>query len=156
MARCLAGCCPAGFRGRRKTILISAVNFVIGALLCSLAPNEHVLLGARLLLGIAVGVASLPRRLYLSEVAPQSVRGSLISMYQLMITIGIVIAFLSNTFLATYATIDGTVGGHWRVMLGVIAVPAAIMFIGVWFLPESPRWLFLNGFRERAIEVFKL
>ena len=142
--------------GRRKTILISAVNFVIGALLCSLAPNEHVLLGARFLLGIAVGVASFTAPLYLSEVAPQSVRGSLISMYQLMITIGIVIAFLSNTFLATYATIDGTVGGHWRVMLGVIAVPAAIMFIGVWFLPESPRWLFLNGFRERAIEVFRL
>jgi MFS transporter, SP family, galactose:H+ symporter len=76
-------------------------------------------------------------------------------MYQLMITIGIVIAFLSNTFLATYATIGGVTGGHWRVMLGVIAIPAAVMFIGVFFLPESPRWLFLKGFRERAIEVFR-
>ncbi len=142
--------------GRRKTILISAINFVIGALLCAFAPNEHVLMGARFVLGIAVGVASFTAPLYLSEVAPQSVRGSLISMYQLMITIGIVIAFLSNTFLATYAIIDGTTGGHWRIMLGVIAVPAAIMFIGVWFLPESPRWLFLKGFRERAIEVFRL
>ena len=141
--------------GRRKTILISAINFIIGALLCAFAPNEHVLIGARFLLGIAVGVASFTAPLYLSEIAPQSVRGSLISMYQLMITIGIVIAFLSNTFLATYATFGGVTGGHWRIMLGVIAIPAAVMFIGVCFLPESPRWLFLKGFRERAIDVFK-
>jgi MFS transporter, SP family, galactose:H+ symporter len=141
--------------GRRKTILISAINFIIGALLCAFAPNEHVLIGARFLLGIAVGVASFTAPLYLSEIAPQSVRGSLISMYQLMITIGIVIAFLSNTFLATYATFGGVTGGHWRIMLGVIAIPAAVMFTGVCFLPESPRWLFLKGFRERAIDVFK-
>ena len=76
-------------------------------------------------------------------------------MYQLMITIGIVIAFLSNTFLATDVTIGGVTGGHWRIMLGVIAIPAAIVLIGVYFLPESPRWLFLKGFRERAIEVFE-
>ena len=141
--------------GRRRTLLVSAINFIIGALLCAVAPNEHVLIGARFILGIAVGIASFTAPLYLSEVAPQSVRGSLISMYQLMITIGIVIAFLSNTFLATYATIGGVTGGHWRIMLGVIAIPAAIMFIGVYFLPESPRWLFLKGFRERAIEVFE-
>src|SRR5258708_30247813 len=76
-------------------------------------------------------------------------------MYQLMITIGIVLAFLSNTWLASYATFGGITGGHWRIMLGVIAIPAAIMFLGVLFLPESPRWLFLNGFKDRAIAVFK-
>lgn len=141
--------------GRRKTILISAVNFVIGAILCAFASNEHMLLAARFLLGIAVGVASFTAPLYLSEVSPQSVRGSMISMYQLMITIGIVLAFLSNTWLATYATFGGVTGGHWRIMLGIIAIPAAIMFIGVYFLPESPRWLFLKGFQERAINVFK-
>ena len=141
--------------GRRRTILVSAVNFIIGALLCAFAPNEQVLIGARFVLGLAVGVASFTAPLNLSEVPPQSVRGSLISMYQLMITIGIVLAFLSNTFLATSIAIDGVVGGHWRVMLGIIAVPALIMFIGVYFLPESPRWLFLKGFREQAIEVFR-
>jgi SP family galactose:H+ symporter-like MFS transporter len=98
--------------GRRRTLLVSAINFIIGALFCAVAPNEHVLIGARFILGIAVGIASFTAPLYLSEVAPQSVRGSLISLYQLMITIGIVIAFLSNTFLATYATIDGVTGGH--------------------------------------------
>lgn len=141
--------------GRRKTILFSAVNFIVGALFCAFATSPHHLEIARFILGIAVGVASFTAPLYLSEISPQSVRGSLISMYQLMITIGIVMAFLSNTWLATYATFGGVVGGHWRIMLGIIAIPAAVMFIGVWFLPESPRWLFLKGLKERAVAVFK-
>lgn len=141
--------------GRRNTILVSAVNFIVGAILCALAPNEQFLIGARFILGIAVGVASFTAPLYLSEISPQVVRGSMISMYQLMITIGIVLAFLSNTWLATYATFGGVTGGHWRIMLGVISIPAAIMFIGVFFLPESPRWLFLKGFQEKAIAVFR-
>lgn len=141
--------------GRRRTILLSAVNFIIGSILCAYAPNEHVLIGARLILGLAVGIASFTAPLYLSEIAPQSVRGSLISMYQLMITIGIVMAFLSNTWLATYANIGGEVGGHWRMMLGIIALPAAVMFVGVFFLPESPRWLFMQGLREKAVDVFR-
>lgn len=140
--------------GRRKTILISAVIFVIGSLFCSVATSESLLVVARLFLGIAVGVASFTAPLYLSEISPQKVRGSLISMYQLMITIGIVLAFLSNTWLASYATFNGVTGGHWRLMLGIIAIPAALMFVGVLFLPESPRWLFLKGFKDRAVAVF--
>jgi len=76
-------------------------------------------------------------------------------MYQLMITIGIVLAFLSNTWLGSYATIGGVTGGHWRLMLGIISIPAALMFLGVIFLPESPRWLFLKGQKENAVSVFK-
>ena len=78
----------------------------------------------------------------------------MISMYQLMITIGIVIAFASDAWLASYATFGGVTGGHWRVMLGIIAVPAAIMFAGVLFLPESPRWFFMKGRKSDAIAVF--
>jgi SP family galactose:H+ symporter-like MFS transporter len=141
--------------GRRKTILISAVIFVVGSILCSISPSEHLLIGARLFLGVAVGVASFTAPLYISEISPRKVRGSLISMYQLMITIGIVLAFLSNTWLATYLTFGGKTGGHWRLMLGVIAIPAAIMFVGVLFLPESPRWLFLKGLKDRAVAVFE-
>jgi len=140
--------------GRRKTILISALIFIVGSLFCSLAPNAYVLIGARLVLGVAVGVASFTAPLYLSEISPQSVRGSMISMYQLMITIGIVIAFVSDAWLASYATFGGITGGHWRIMLGIIALPALIMFIGVLFLPESPRWLFLKGRKGNALEVF--
>jgi MFS transporter, SP family, galactose:H+ symporter len=141
--------------GRRKTILISAVIFVMGSVLSSISPSEHLLIGARLFLGIAVGVASFTAPLYISEISPRNVRGRLVSMYQLMITIGIVLAFLSNTWLASYATFGGVTGGHWRIMLGVIAIPATIMFVGVLFLPESPRWLFLKGFKDRAVAVFK-
>ena len=141
--------------GRRKTILVSAVIFIVGSIVCSIAADPHTLILARFFLGIAVGVASFTAPLYLSEISPQRIRGSMISMYQLMITIGIVLAFLSNTWLATYATIGGVTGGHWRIMLGIIAVPAAVMFLGVLFLPESPRWLFLKGYKDQAIGVFQ-
>jgi SP family galactose:H+ symporter-like MFS transporter len=141
--------------GRRKTILFSAIIFIIGSLACAMAPVEHVLIIARFFLGIAVGMASFTAPLYLSEISPQAVRGGLISMYQLMITIGIVLAFASDTWLASYATIGGVKGGHWRMMLGVIAIPAAIMFLGVLFLPESPRWLCLKGLQKRAEDVFR-
>jgi MFS transporter, SP family, galactose:H+ symporter len=141
--------------GRRKTILISAVIFVLGSIICSVAADPHILILARFFLGIAVGVASFTAPLYLSEISPQRVRGSMISMYQLMITIGIVLAFLSNTWLAKYATFDGVTGGHWRLMLGIIAIPAAVMFLGVIFLPESPRWLFLKGEKAKAVSVFQ-
>jgi MFS transporter, SP family, galactose:H+ symporter len=140
--------------GRRKTILISALIFIVGSLLCSFATSADILIGARFILGIAVGVASFTAPLYLSEISPLSVRGAMISMYQLMITIGIVIAFASDAWLASYATFGGVTGGHWRVMLGIIAVPAAIMFAGVLFLPESPRWFFMKGRKSDAIAVF--
>ena len=145
----------SSYLGRRRTILISAVIFVTGSLCCAFSPNEHILIASRFLLGIAVGVASFTAPLYLSEISPQSVRGSMISMYQLMITIGILIAALSDTWLGLYATFGGVTGGHWRIMLGVISIPAALMFVGVFFLPESPRWLFLKALKEDAIAVFK-
>jgi MFS transporter, SP family, galactose:H+ symporter len=141
--------------GRRGAILISALIFVAGSIACAFAPDPRILIIARFFLGIAIGVASFTAPLYLSEISPQRVRGSMISMYQLMITIGIVLAFLSNTWLGSYAVIDGATGGHWRIMLGVIAIPAAIMFLGVLLLPESPRWLFLKGRKEKAVSVFE-
>jgi SP family galactose:H+ symporter-like MFS transporter len=141
--------------GRRGAILVSAVIFILGSLASALARDANTLIAARFFLGIAIGVASFTAPLYLSEISPQKIRGSLISMYQLMITIGIVLAFLSNTWFGTYAVIEGMTGGHWRVMLGVITVPAAVMFLGVLFLPESPRWLFLKGKKDLAVSVFE-
>jgi SP family galactose:H+ symporter-like MFS transporter len=151
--------------GRRGAILISAVIFVIGSLVCAFSPDAHMLILARFFLGIAIGVASFTAPLYLSEISPQRVRGAMISMYQLMITIGIVLAFLSNTWLANYANFDWLLGDHykamlgagnWRVMLGIVAVPAFLMFVGVLFLPESPRWLFLKGKKALAVSVFEM
>ncbi len=171
--------------GRRKTLLFSAALFTVGSVICAVAPTPHFLIGARFILGIAVGVASFTAPLYLAEIAPQSVRGALISMYQLMITIGILIAFMSDTFFSSnvdagvltgvpehlnqmantetrflhtwLSNVFDTTRNHevWRWMLGVIAFPAILMGIGVLFLPESPRWLFLNGLKEHAVGVFK-
>jgi SP family galactose:H+ symporter-like MFS transporter len=164
--------------GRRGTILISALVFAVGSIFCALAPSAGALIAARFFLGIAVGMASFVAPLYLSEIAPQSVRGALIAMYQLMITIGIVIAFLSDTFFATYAnlqplattiseSLSSVAGGRgqmvmeayfampWRWMLGVIAIPALLMFVGMLFLPESPRWLVLKNRVAQARAVLQ-
>ncbi|MFI0348299.1 MAG: sugar porter family MFS transporter [Chthoniobacterales bacterium] len=140
--------------GRKKTMLLSALIFAGGSLFCALSSSANQLILARFVLGTAVGVASFTAPLYLAEISPQKVRGSLISMYQLMITIGIMISYFSDTYFAT-ATLNGVQGGHWRLMLGMIALPASLMFCAMLVLPESPRWLFLKGFQERGIGVFR-
>lgn len=141
--------------GRKKTMLVSAFIFIVGSLYCSISASASELIGARFLLGIAVGVASFTAPLYLSEISPQRVRGSMISMYQLMITIGIMMAYFSDMYFGTTAMINQQIGGHWRVMLGIIALPASLMFLGMLILPESPRWLFLKGFQSHGIDVFR-
>ncbi|EGS2004019.1 MULTISPECIES: galactose/proton symporter [Enterobacter] len=118
--------------GRKKSLMIGAILFVAGSLFSAAAPNVEVLLVSRVLLGLAVGVASYTAPLYLSEIAPEKIRGSMISMYQLMITIGILGAYLSDTAFSY--------SGAWRWMLGVIIIPAVLLLIGVFFLPDSPRW----------------
>ncbi|MDD2235803.1 MAG: sugar porter family MFS transporter [Kiritimatiellae bacterium] len=139
--------------GRKSTLLIGAVIFALGSLCCSIAPTAGILIGARFVLGIAVGIASFTAPMYLSEIAPRSIRGALVSMYQLLITIGIVLAFMSDTYFATYCRIHEVLGGHWRLMLGSLVVPSTLMFIAVFFLPESPRWLLLKGRSEHARRV---
>ncbi|GAB3039162.1 sugar porter family MFS transporter [Oleiagrimonas citrea] len=131
--------------GRRRTLIISASLFVIGSVLCAFAWSPAFLLVARFLLGIAIGVAAFTAPLYLAEVAPQETRGAMISMYQLMITIGILGAFLSNLWFSQH--------GEWRWMLGVIAIPGALFLVGVLRLPESPRWLVMRGRSEEARDV---
>ncbi len=127
--------------GRKKSLMVAAVLFVIGSLLSALAINPEMLIFARVVLGLAVGVASYTAPLYLSEIAPEKIRGSMISLYQLMITIGILTAYLSDTAFSA--------SGNWRWMLGIIIIPALLLLIGVIFLPNSPRWLAATGnFRD--------
>ncbi len=134
--------------GRRKSLLLGALLFIVGSLGCAIAHNLEILVVSRFVLGLAVGIASFTAPLYLSEIAPERIRGSMISMYQLMITIGILAAFLSDTALSG--------GGHWRWMLGVITFPAIVLFVGVLTLPESPRWLAMKDKHELAVNVLKL
>jgi SP family galactose:H+ symporter-like MFS transporter len=141
--------------GRKRTLMLSAVIFIIGSVGCALAPNPHVLIGMRFFLGLAVGIASFVAPLYLSEVAPQRLRGGMVSMYQLMITIGILLAFISDTYFAEYAVIGGKEGGHWRWMLGILVIPASAMAVAIFTLPRSPRWLLLKGKESEAREVLE-
>jgi len=133
--------------GRKYSLMIGAVLFVIGSLASALSPNTDVLIVARVLLGLAVGVASYTAPLYLSEIAPEKIRGSMISMYQLMITIGILAAYLSDT--------GFSYTGAWRWMLGVITIPALLLLVGVFFLPDSPRWLAARGNDDKARRVLE-
>ncbi|MEB6337389.1 sugar porter family MFS transporter [Serratia rhizosphaerae] len=134
--------------GRKYSLMIGAVLFVIGSLCSAFAPNVEVLVVSRVLLGLAVGIASFTAPLYLSEIAPERIRGSMISMYQLMITIGILAAYLSDTAFSY--------SGAWRWMLGVITIPALLLLIGVFFLPRSPRWLASRGRHEEARQVLDM
>ncbi|MBT0726575.1 sugar porter family MFS transporter [Rosenbergiella australiborealis] len=133
--------------GRKKSILAGAFLFIIGSLWSAFSPDVTSLMCARMLLGIAVGFASYTAPLYIAEIAPERYRGSMISMYQMMLTTGIVVAFLSDAALSY--------SGNWRLMLGIIAFPAIVLFIGVLFLPNSPRWLAAIGRHNDAQKVLE-
>lgn len=147
--------------GRKIVLILSAVLFLVSALGCMYASSFTILIIFRLIGGLGIGVASMVSPLYISEFAPSRLRGMMVSLYQLAITIGIVLAYFSNAFLAehaaaTYAsdamtTIFST--EVWRAMLGLEALPAAIFLICLFLLPESPRWLLLKGQEQRASEI---
>jgi len=131
--------------GRKKSLIIGAVLFIVGSLLSALAGSPMALILARIVLGLFIGIVTFTAPLYLAEVAPEKIRGSMISLHQLLITIGILLAFMSD--LAFSST------GNWRWMLGIIAIPGALFLFGVFFLPESPRWLMMRGRKGEAISV---
>lgn len=134
--------------GRKKSILTAGLLFILGCFGSAFAPNYEILLISRILLGFSIGVASYVAPLYLSEMSEKEHRGRLISMYQLMINFGIVIAFISDTALS--AT------GSWRMMLGIISIPAFFLVLAVAKLPDSPRWLASKGFTKEAQTVLHL
>jgi SP family galactose:H+ symporter-like MFS transporter len=142
----LAGWMSAAL-GRKRSLILGAVLFVAGSLLCGVAWSAQTLIVARVVLGFAIGIATFTAPLYLAEVAPEHIRGAMISLYQLMITIGILVAFLSDTLLSY--------SGNWRWMLGVIAIPGALFLLGVLFLPDSPRWLMMRQRDAEALEVLR-
>lgn len=134
--------------GRRRVVFIIAIIFIIGALILALAPSMPVLVIGRLIIGLAVGGSTAIVPVYLSEMAPTAQRGSLSSLNQLMITIGILSSYLINYALAP---IEG-----WRWMLGLAVVPSLILLIGVAFMPESPRWLLEHKSEKAARDVMRL
>jgi SP family sugar:H+ symporter-like MFS transporter len=133
--------------GRRRLIMIAAVIFGIGALGAATAGSPGILIAFRFVLGLAVGSAALVVPLYLSEIAPKEIRGAISSLNQLMIVSGILVAFLVNAVLAS--------SGNWRLMLGLAVVPSVVLFAGMIFMPETPRFLVRAGEEDEARDVLE-
>ncbi|QUH04524.1 sugar porter family MFS transporter [Saccharopolyspora erythraea] len=131
--------------GRKRTLLMVSAVFTVGALLSALATGTAVLIVARVLLGLAIGTSSLVVPTYIAEIAPPATRGRLVSLNQLMITIGIFVSYLVG-----YAFAES---GGWRWMLGLAVVPSVAMLVGLSMLSESPRWLLAKGRTEEAKQV---
>ena len=143
--------------GRRNVMMVTAVLFTIGALIQGFAHDHTLFVIARLMGGMAVGAASVLSPAYISEVAPASVRGRLTTLQQIMIIIGLTIAFVVNYFLAQSAG-ESTAAywagiEAWRWMYLMQAVPAVIFLVALIFIPESPRYLVSKGRDEKASQV---
>lgn len=136
--------------GRRRMILATSFVFAIGSVMAGISPNDGVawLLIARTLLGLAVGAASALVPSYMSEMAPARTRGRLSGLNQLMIVSGMLLSYIVDYLLQG---LPHTIA--WRLMLGLAAVPAIILFLGVLRLPESPRFLVKTGHIDAARRV---
>lgn len=137
---CMAGCVLTGplsdNYGRKKILIFTALLFLISSLGCALANSHVAFIIYRMIAGIAVGAASMLSPMYIAEVAPAKHRGKLGILNILAIFIGQSAAFFSNFFLRDYGGID-----NWRWMMGVMVIPSVLLFILLFFIPESPRWL---------------
>ncbi|MCM6762950.1 sugar porter family MFS transporter [Rathayibacter sp. ZW T2_19] len=127
--------------GRRGTLLVCSVLFLIGAISCALAPNVPLMILARVVLGLGVGAAAVTVPLYLAEMAPANRRGRMVTINELMIVTGQMAAFAINALLDALIQDPGV----WRVMLAVASIPAIALLIGMLVLPESPRWFAIQG-----------
>ncbi len=144
-AGALAGGRLADLFGRRKLLIVTAIIFAVGAILCALAMSAVTLIVGRIIVGLGIGLSSGTVPVYISEVSPANARGWQVSLFQLAITVGILLAYVVDY---AFAGIEG-----WRWMFGLAVIPAAIFALGMLYLPESPRWLAMRGNRESARTV---
>ena len=163
----IAGVLCAGalsdYLGRKKTMLISAALFSISAIGCAVCNSFDGLVVYRIIGGVGIGIVSIVSPIYISEVAPAKMRGTLVSLYQLAVTVGFLLAYVANW--AIDSNIDPTITGDvtlwekimhteaWRGMLGSETLPALLFFFIIFFIPESPKWLIVKGNTEYAGKV---
>ena len=150
--------------GRKLTMLISATMFSISAIGCAVCADFAQLVAFRMIGGFGIGVVSIVSPIYISEIAVPEKRGTLVSLYQLAITIGFLLAYLVNYLILKSATLDSTdpaLGArmmnneYWRGMLGSETIPDLLFFIVIFFIPESPRWLIVKGREDKALGVLQ-
>ncbi|MCP4784689.1 MAG: sugar porter family MFS transporter [Fuerstiella sp.] len=165
---CIVGAAVAGWLGdrfgRKPNLTIAAMLFFLSALLSAIPPGFSALIVARIVGGVGVGMASVLGPMYISELSPPKWRGRLVAFYQLSIVLGILLAYLSNWMIVSYAQAHpGAFGGEgmmhralvtelWRAMFGAEMLPAALFFLLLFFIPESPRWLIQDGQEEVALK----
>ena len=139
--------------GRKKLLIVSALLFLLGSGLCASSTGFAMMVCARIILGLAVGAASALTPAYLAELAPKERRGSLSTLFQLMVTFGILLAYASNLGFLNHNLFGIR---DWRWMLGSALVPAALLLLGGLLLPESPRYLVNKGDTRNAFKVLTL
>lgn len=142
--------------GRKKTMLISAVMFSISAIGCALCKDFSQLVVYRMIGGFGIGVVSIVSPVYISEVAVPEKRGMLVSLYQLAITVGFLLAYLVNFLILKGARADepGMFNAeYWRGMLGCETIPDLLFLAVIFLIPESPRWLVVKGREANARKV---
>lgn len=127
--------------------MATAVIFILGSILCAFAPNVYVLILSRIFVGFAVGIVNFVVPLYLSEVSPKNLRGTLVSLYQWAITAGILFSYFINAVFAQAVY-------NWRWMLFAGVVPGLVLFIGMCFMSDTPRWLVSKNRDDEAKKVF--
>lgn len=147
------------FLGRKKTMIISSILFSISAIGCAVCGNFQQLVIYRIIGGIGIGIVSIVSPIYISEIAVPQKRGSMVSLYQLAITVGFLLAYLINYFILRDADIDSENANitvsmfnseYWRGMLGFETIPDILFLIVIFFIPESPRWLIVKGKEDKA------
>lgn len=137
----------ADYLGRRKLLLIDALIFVVGTLATAIAPSIEMIIIGRIIVGVAIGIASYVAPLYISEISPAKYRGALVSLNQLAITVGIFLSYVVDYYYAP--------NGQWRWMFAVGVIPAIILLFGLLFMPDSPRWLVSKGHVKNALDVLQ-
>ena len=136
--------------GRKKIIILTSVIFMCGALLSGSAPDVMFLIISRWFLGVGIGIASFSVPLYIAEISPARNRGALVTINQLMITVGILVSYITDYWIANDAD-----PFSWRLMFHIGFIPGLMLFTGMFFLPETPRWLISKGRYDEGSNVLK-
>jgi sugar porter (SP) family MFS transporter len=146
--------------GRKRVLSIAAILYTISAIGSALAPSFVFLVIARMIGGLGVGASLIIAPMYIAEMAPPKIRGSLVSINQLNIVLGISVAFFTNYMILQLGKSDLAWAQtlqfdayNWRWMLGLETIPAVVYFVGLFFVPKSPRWLIMNGEDDKALSI---
>jgi sugar porter (SP) family MFS transporter len=136
------------YLGRKKMIIINAVIFAVGAAGSAYADSIELLISMRIAIGFAIGITSFVVPMYIAEVSPSRVRGAMVTLNQLMITIGILVSYITDYWLSNDLYLES-----WRLMFGIGIIPAIVLLVGMFFLPETPRWLMSKNKTEEGKRV---